>query len=169
MELSEKFITTIATKAREIAGIDKNKINLDAAQLLSGLDFKIETDMSLDGYRLSETETGPTIEISQPIEKADKSIIAILIGQHFIQKIIESENGIPQSTDNPSISVMDLCVEFAQNLTMPKDNFTAIAKEFYDERSNSYNLDEIADALGIDMVDVYDRGVQLGLFAFGEI
>ena len=56
MELSEKFITTIATKTREIAGIDKNKINLDAAQLLSGLDFKIKTDTSLDGYQLGSAQ-----------------------------------------------------------------------------------------------------------------
>ena len=169
MELSQKFITKIAEKARAKAGINANTINLNMAELVKGLDFKVKENPLLNGYRLIHDDTTIIIEIPTNLEDADKSLVAILIGQHYIQKIIETENGIPQSIAEPSYEVMNLCVEFSENLTMPQDNFIAIAKEYYDELSNSYNLDDIADALGVDMIDTYDRGVSLGLFTQNEI
>lgn len=169
MELSQKFITNIATKTREIAGVDINAINLNMTQLVKGLDFKVKENPLLNGYRLIHDDKNTIIEIPTNLEDADKSLVAILIGQHYIQKIIETENGVPQSIANPSPEVMELCIEFAQNLTMPKSNFIAIAEEYYTEYNNSYNLDAISDALGVDMIDVYDHGLDLGIFSYEDI
>lgn len=169
MELSQKFITTIAEKTREIAGVDINAINLNMTELVKGLDFKVQENPLLNDYRLIYDDKNTIIEIPTNIEDADKSLVAILIGQHYIQKIIETENGVPQSIANPSPDVMELCIDFAQNLTMPKSNFIAIAKEYYTEYNNSYNLDAISEALDVDMIDAYDRGLDLGIFAYEDI
>lgn len=165
MEITEDLITKIASKARNIAGINPNTINLNIETLVSGLKIQTRPSFVKHGYRLIYKDNQPIVEIGDTIKDADKLSIALLIGLHYIKTINENIDSENESFLYPSQATLRWANSFAEELLMPKDNFIAIAKEYYDEATNAYDLFPIADAFDIDITDIYTRGVELHLFS----
>lgn len=157
MDSKNTTIKSTTSKIRQLSGISPHQINLDIFKVLeeSTIDIKTTTQMDARSYYYTKNGEKFTIYIPTDKEFADKFQIAKQLGLIYANMIPEND---AIETSKASLDQLDTdSSSFAQELLMPAQNFRTISWEYYHKNENSFEIENIAQALGVSVQNVLQR------------